>query len=396
MRRRLPVVLVSAISLFFATYALSAQTGSIVIVEFGIYSSDRSAPELLEMTDEIPANVGTVFGVSVLATGESIGEYDFRWTFPEMQNPATSQVWTEMTGTRDLGADEPQAFLVRINHDWEAVAGDWTILISKADREIARKSFQVVAVESNAASNDCPTLAYHFELARQSVPERNRTLNPYSITHTVTNYYDAPLGLGFLEVIEAESQHYYDWMFELEMPVWREPDPTRALGWLSQGQVHSGTGIDLLTGAGMVETQYEHTNFIVWETQADWFKVRLTGDLYAWTHRCHLQTPKLKLEFVPWQKFFRRHPDWLHFRRPVPHILRSTPSVESDRVATIGLDHKLILLDVRDDWMEVEVEQPDNTCSGHGRDESSSSRNRGWVKWRDEQGPWVYIYTRGC
>jgi hypothetical protein len=146
----------------------------------------------------------------------------------------------------------------------------------------------------------------------------------------------------------------------------------------------------------MVETEYEHTSFIVWDTQAEWLKFRLTSDLYVWTHRCHLATVKFRLELVPWQTFFRRHADWLHFRKPVPHILRKSPSADSKRVAAIGLDHKLVLLDIRGDWMEVEVQQPDLTCTGPDRDKARAIQHRGWVKWRDERGPWVYVYTRGC
>lgn len=253
-----------------------------------------------------------------------------------------------------------------------------------------------VGCELHAASSDCPTPAMQFELTTQARPKQLRTLDPYSITQTVQHYYDAPLGLGFLEVVDEENKHYYDWMFELELPLWQIPEALRGLGWLFQGQIHSAAGTVPLTGAGMVETEYEHTTFIVWETRGDWFKVQLNGDLYAWTHRCQLQTSVLKLEFVPWQIFLRRHADWLHFRKPVPHILRTSPSLESDRVTTIGLNHKLVLLDIRDDWMEVEVEQPDLTCGGSDLDESRPRRHRGWVKWRDERGPWVYVYTRGC
>lgn len=254
----------------------------------------------------------------------------------------------------------------------------------------------MVTCELEAADSVCPTPASRPE-AKQSIRSKQlRTLEPYSINHTVAHYFDAPLGLGFLEVIEDDNQHYYDWMFELELPLWHMPDAAHALGWLSQGQVYSDRPIGPLTGAGMVETEYEHTSFIVWETQADWVKLRLTDDLYAWTHRCHLETGGFRLELVPWQTFFRQHADWLHFRKPVPHVLRTSASVESDRVTTIGLDHKLVLLDIRGDWMEIEVEQPDLTCSGSDRNEGRSKRYRGWVKWRDERGPWVYVYTRGC
>lgn len=254
----------------------------------------------------------------------------------------------------------------------------------------------VVTYESLAVDNACPTPASRPDISQSTLPTQPRTLETYSITETVAQYYDAPLGLGFLEVTEEENHHYYDWMFELELPLWHAPDTARPLGWLMQGQLYTDTGVENLTGVGMVETDYEQTSFIVWETHAKWLKLRLTNDLQAWTHGCHLETANLKLEPVTWQTFFRRHEDWLHFRKPVPHILRTSASVESDRVTTIGLDHKLVLLDIRGDWMEVEVEQPDLTCTGPDRDEGRPNQHRGWVKWRDERGPWVFVYTRGC
>lgn len=254
----------------------------------------------------------------------------------------------------------------------------------------------VVTFESEAADNDCPMPADRPGISQATIPTQSRTLEPYSITHTVANYYDAPLGLGFLEVIDTENRFYYDWMFELDLPVWRSPDASQPIGWLIQGQIYSETGIETLTGAGMVETDYEQTSFIVWETQEEWLKLRLTDDLQVWTHRCHLESAKLKLEPVIWQTFFRRHEDWLHFRKPVPHILRTSAKADGKRLTTIGLDHKLVLLDIRGDWMEVEVEQPDLTCGGPDEDEGRLIQHRGWVKWRDERGPWVYVYTRGC
>jgi len=256
--------------------------------------------------------------------------------------------------------------------------------------------FLVVTSELEATSSDCPTPASRPQVSQATVPTRTRALEPYSITQTVANYYDAPFGLGFLEVVDERNPHYYDWWSELELPLWQSPDASGTLGWLLQGQIHTDTGVEMLTGAGMVETGYEHTSFIVWETRNDWLKLRLTNDVSAWTHRCHLGTANLKLELVLWQSLFRRRADWLHFRKPVPHILRAFPSIDSERVTTIGLDHKLTLHDIQADWMEVEVEQPDLTCQGPDRDESQSIQHRGWVKWRDEQGPWVYIYTRGC
>lgn len=229
-------------------------------------------------------------------------------------------------------------------------------------------------------------------LSRQ--PAQTRTLSPYSIAHTVANYYDAPLGLGILELAGNANTDYYDWMFKINLPLWQDPDGARPLGWLARGRLYTGTSVSALTGAGMVETGYEHTSFIVWETAQEWFRIKLTDGLYAWTNRCHLDAANIALGYVPWQTVLRRHGDWLHFRKPVAHILRALPAISSARVTMIGLEHKLVLLDLRGDWMEVEVRQPDITCGGQGG--VQPSRHRGWVKWRGGAGPWVYFYTRGC
>lgn len=91
------------------------------------------------------------------------------------------------------------------------------------------------------------------------------------------------------------------------------------------------------------------------------------------------------------------HADWLHFRSRVPHALRREPDESSPRITWIGLDHKLVLRELRGDWMRVGVEQPDLTCGGEPDKGTPVLRHEGWVKWRDDRlGPWVWVYTRGC
>ena len=113
------------------------------IVDFGIYSADRENPELLSETEQIPAIVGTVFGIRIVLDGETTASISFRWTFPAMQNPANAQIWTEMTGTRELSGDRAHPFLARINNDWEAVPGDWTLQVLRSEQVVAEKVFQV-------------------------------------------------------------------------------------------------------------------------------------------------------------------------------------------------------------------------------------------------------------
>ena len=113
------------------------------IVDFGIYSANRESPELLSETEQIPATVGTVFGIRMVLDGETTASLSFRWTFPAMQNPANGQNWTEMTGTRKLSNDRVHPFLARINNDWEAVPGDWTLQVLRSEQVVAEKVFHV-------------------------------------------------------------------------------------------------------------------------------------------------------------------------------------------------------------------------------------------------------------
>ncbi len=111
----------------------------------------------------------------------------------------------------------------------------------------------------------------------------------------------------------------------------------------------------LLTGAGLLKTEYEHSNFIVYDTLDNgWLQIRLkpgrNGE--AWTHQCHLGIGKAKLTYKKWQFFLKEHGAWLHFRSWVPHSLR---------------------------------EQPDRTCSSGPERELKGSIHEGWVKWRDEK-----------
>ena len=113
------------------------------LVDFGIYSADRESPELLSETEQIPATVGTVFGIRMVLDGETSASLSFRWTFPAMQNPANGQIWSEMTGARKLSSDRVYPFLARINNDWEAVPGDWTLQVLRSEQVVAEKVFHV-------------------------------------------------------------------------------------------------------------------------------------------------------------------------------------------------------------------------------------------------------------
>ncbi|RLA30272.1 MAG: hypothetical protein DRR11_13725 [Gammaproteobacteria bacterium] len=120
-------------------------SGSLKVVDYGIYGPDRNNPELLIQTSKVPAVLGTVFGIRARFFGDSPELYTYKWSFPEMRNPADGRVWTEMIATQELEVGGVYPFLVRINNDWEAVPGDWTIQMLNGERVVLEKTFRVHA-----------------------------------------------------------------------------------------------------------------------------------------------------------------------------------------------------------------------------------------------------------
>jgi hypothetical protein len=113
------------------------------IYDFGIYSPDTASPDLINQIDQIPATVGTVFGVRIMFDSQSTSSYSFRWVFPEMQNPEDGRIWTEMSGSVELAGDTMYPVFARINHAWEAVPGDWIVQILDGDDVVVEKLFRV-------------------------------------------------------------------------------------------------------------------------------------------------------------------------------------------------------------------------------------------------------------
>jgi len=120
-------------------------SGSLKVVDYGIYGPDRNKPELLFQTNKVPAVLGTVFGIRARRSGNSSELYTYRWSFPEMRNPVDGRVWTEMIGTQELDGGGLHPFLVRSNNDWEAVPGDWKFQLLNGERVVLEKTFRVHA-----------------------------------------------------------------------------------------------------------------------------------------------------------------------------------------------------------------------------------------------------------
>lgn len=253
-----------------------------------------------------------------------------------------------------------------------------------------------------AMASECPSLPPVPEPSEADLQYQQSwkgVASPYSVNDWMGGRNFAPLGIGHLLVVNAD-EYYYDWMTQIKLPLWNKPGED-FYGWTHSGLVSPENDIFAfaLTGAGMVETGYEHLTFTVLEsTQDGWFKLQLkpgkTGS--KWTHGCHLQLGEARLQFEGWEEFILQKGESLQFRDKVTHALRSEPGTQAKLVTRISLDHELNVLAIKGDWMRVRVHQPAWSCTDSD-EEFTGSTHIGWVKWKDELlGPWVWINSRGC
>jgi len=117
----------------------------------------------------------------------------------------------------------------------------------------------------------------------------------------------------------------------------------------------------------------------------------------AWTHRCFFDQPSGRLRVERWEaRFTSGEISPLYFRAQVRHTLRAHPDPKSHRLRVIPAragDYILAPIEIRGDWMQVEVREPSDYCG----EPETVEKTIGWVQWRDqERGPWVWYYTRGC
>ncbi len=251
------------------------------------------------------------------------------------------------------------------------------------------------------ANTDCPAIPPTPKPSADDSTFQNNWKSvaaPYLSRYAVNADVEPNYGVGYL-VIQNASEYYYDWVPRVVMPLWDTPGTGAFKGWLHSGRIHPlQSSPYALTGAGLVETEYEFSNFIIYETlESGWLRIRLAPGEEAWTHQCYLEMGLAKLQYSSWENYLHQHKEWLHFRSQVPHSLREKPDINAPRVTMIGLDHKLILHSYQGDWAYVTVEQPDSTCNGDSEQPFTGTTHQGWVKWKDDEtGPWIWPYTRGC
>jgi hypothetical protein len=210
---------------------------------------------------------------------------------------------------------------------------------------------------------------------------------------------EVDLGIGYLSAVDRFDA---EWPSSLTMPLFKEAaGPVSA--WLVGGWLMPiDAGPRPLGVAGLVETGYEIPSFIVHDSRPDgWVRLRVERGSagVVWTHACYFEQGSTAMRIERWEtRFVNAEISPLFFRTGVPHALRAEPTENAERVRWLPADssaYDLRPIDVRGDWMRVEVAQPSDYCAG--LDAPPVARVTGWVRWRDDtRGSWVWYFTRGC
>ncbi len=214
---------------------------------------------------------------------------------------------------------------------------------------------------------------------------------------------EADLGIGYLAP-KTKTEKKGRWMRQLELPIFSSPSGEQT-GWLINGWVKKDRAEDPepLTALGMVEAAPDLFAFIVLSKSRDgWLRFRYDrpkpeDDGTAWVHVNHLAIGPAPLHLQLWgEPLLTPEYSPLFFRnKHASHALREAPALNGRLIGWIGRSHDLEPLEIRGDWMKVQVTQPSVRCRA---DRLPGTRTQeGWTRWRHpENGLWVWYHTEPC
>jgi len=103
-------------------------------------------PRLIQQTDQIPAKLKTIFGISYVIHGAPFhAPFDIRirLTHPKITNPKTAETSSVVEYTVNTAIGERNYDAFKFDDSWEIALGKWTFQIFQGEQLLMQKTFEI-------------------------------------------------------------------------------------------------------------------------------------------------------------------------------------------------------------------------------------------------------------
>lgn len=166
MKRSLKITLVVSIWATMVIAQEPAIVSSVEIVDYGVYriqlTGERvpmpsagaggvrpaSRAVLVVKTNQIPATLGTTFGLRFILVGDPVGavaDVDIVVNHPPFKDSTVKATSNSDRVPWHYRIGEKAGYTYTFDHDWEAVPGKWSIEVWQAENMLARENFFVIS-----------------------------------------------------------------------------------------------------------------------------------------------------------------------------------------------------------------------------------------------------------
>ncbi|MGD2133849.1 MAG: hypothetical protein PVI23_13725 [Maricaulaceae bacterium] len=184
----------------------------------------------------------------------------------------------------------------------------------------------------------------------------------------------------------------------IDLPLFDRPGG-RHWGWVTQGRIYDLASRRALSQrSDAMVTVSDGPAFLVLARDGDWMQIRYgydsdTGGGLAWTRPDWASGRRA--QYLEWSSVLRGGAGLVYRNAQVAHNLRAGPGTDSAVLEVLeGGNFDMRALELRGDWMRVEVTSPPACIGSIARDlllgGQETSVRTGWIAWRsDARGPWV-------
>jgi hypothetical protein len=146
----------------------------------------------------------------------------------------------------------------------------------------------------------------------------------------------------------------------------------------------------------ILETGYGIFTFPVLEKRGNWYRIRYqvgtSPDGTAWVEAKQIASGKVPFRYQSWQSYFQGADVSSYFLTEKNYVF-DRPSAAGKR--SVAVEGSIKIKEFRGDWMKVTFRERTYNC-----DETPVDRRNkvitGWVKWRVQGRPLLWVAVKGC